>query len=101
MSQRYTGGIVSAGLNGINWPPPTTVEYLVVAGGGGGGRRTSTRSGGGGCSAGTAGAGGSGIVIIRYPAYLAPAKLTTGSPETYVTGQWRVYKWIASGTITF
>lgn len=32
MSQRYTGGILSAGLNGINFPV-TTVEYLVVAGG--------------------------------------------------------------------
>jgi hypothetical protein len=47
------------------------------------------------------GAGGSGIVIIRYPSYLAPATSTTGSPETYVTGAWRVYKWVTSGTITF
>jgi hypothetical protein len=47
------------------------------------------------------GAGGSGIVILRYPSYLAPATSTTGSPETYTTGGWRVYKFVASGTITF
>jgi len=47
------------------------------------------------------GNGGSGIVVIRYPSYLAPATSTTGSPETYVTGFWRVYRFVASGTITF
>jgi hypothetical protein len=39
--------------------------------------------------------------VIRYPSYLAPATSTTGSPETYVTGFWRVYRFVASGTITF
>jgi hypothetical protein len=47
------------------------------------------------------GAGGSGIVVIRYPSYLVPAASTTGSPEMYVAGAWRVYKFVASGTITF
>jgi hypothetical protein len=47
------------------------------------------------------GTGGSGIVIIRYPSYLLPAASTTGSPETYIAGQYRVYKFVASGTITF
>ena len=37
MSLGKVGGILSAGLNGINYPV-TTVEYLVVAGGGGGGK---------------------------------------------------------------
>ena len=32
MGLRYVGGIISAGLNGINYPV-TSVEYLVVAGG--------------------------------------------------------------------
>jgi hypothetical protein len=68
---------------------------LANTGGGGGGGRS------GGPVVGDAGAGGSGIVIIRYPAYLAQAASTTGSPETYVTGYWRVYRFIASGTITF
>jgi hypothetical protein len=47
------------------------------------------------------GSGGSGIVIIRYPSYQSPATSTTGSPEMYVAGAWRVYKFVASGTITF
>jgi hypothetical protein len=47
------------------------------------------------------GTGGSGIVIIRYPASFAPARLTTGSPLTYKTGFYRVYVFNASGTITF
>jgi hypothetical protein len=46
-------------------------------------------------------AGGSGIVIIRYPSYLAQATSTTGSPEMYIAGNWRVYKFVSSGTITF
>jgi hypothetical protein len=45
--------------------------------------------------------GGSGIVVIRYPSYMAPATSTTGGPEMYVAGAWRVYKFVASGTITF
>jgi hypothetical protein len=32
---------------------------------------------------------------------LATATSTTGSPETYIAGPWRVYKFVASGTITF
>jgi len=50
---------------------------------------------------GASGRGGSGVVIIRYPSYLAPATSTTGSPETYVVANWRVYRWVASGSITF
>jgi hypothetical protein len=40
-------------------------------------------------------------VILRYPAYLAPAVSTTGYPEVYIAGGYRVYKFVASGTITF
>jgi hypothetical protein len=39
--------------------------------------------------------------VIRYPSYLAPATSTTGSPQTYIAGSWRVYVWVSSGTITF
>jgi hypothetical protein len=46
-------------------------------------------------------AGGSGIVVIRYPSYLGQAASTTGSPQTYIAGSWRVYVWVSSGTITF
>jgi hypothetical protein len=57
--------------------------------------------GAGGPAYSTGGAGGSGIVIIRYPSYLLPAASTTGSPETYIAGQYRVYLFVANGTITF
>ena len=79
------------------------VEYLVVAGGGGAGGGGAGGGAGGLLTSGSTGVsvGGSGIVIIRYPSYLAPATSTTGSPETYTTGGWRVYLFVASGTITF
>jgi hypothetical protein len=99
----------------------TSGTYFGGLGGGGGGGNGGTAAsgsaavgftgmantgGGAGASSGnasaTAGAaGGSGIVILRYPSYLAPATSTTGSPETYVTGAWRVYRFVANGTITF
>jgi hypothetical protein len=46
-------------------------------------------------------AGGSGIVVLRYPSYLAPAEATTGSPQTYIAGPYRVYVFTSSGSITF
>jgi len=67
--------------------------------GAGGGAGASNSDNGQAGSAG--GAGGSGIVIIRYPSYQAAARATTGGPQTYVTEPWRVYVFIASGTITF
>jgi hypothetical protein len=61
--------------------------------------------GGGGTMSGSpnqpGGAGGSGIVVIRYPSFLRPATSTTGSPQTYVSGPYRVYVWTSSGSITF
>jgi hypothetical protein len=65
-----------------------------------------TGGGGGACTATGDGwlfgaAGGSGIVVIRYPSYQAAARVTTGNPRTYVNGPWRVYIFNASGTITF
>jgi hypothetical protein len=83
----------AGGGNGIGWS--TLLGSTALA---------NTGSGGGGAATGLGGAGyagGSGIVIIRYPSYLAPATSTTGSPETYVSGNYRVYKFVASGTITF
>jgi hypothetical protein len=70
---------------------------LANTGGGGGG-------GGFNNSAGTNGigsAGGSGIVVIRYPSGQGFPQSTTGGPRTYVTGPYRVYVWVSSGTITF
>jgi hypothetical protein len=39
--------------------------------------------------------------VIRYLSTYAPATSTTGNPDTYISGPWRVYVWEASGTITF
>ena len=50
---------------------------------------------------GQGGAGGSGIIVIRYPSYLKAATSATGSPQTYISGAWRVYVWTSSGSITF
>jgi hypothetical protein len=47
----------------------------------------------------TGAAGGSGIVVIRYPSYLAPA--TAVGANTYISGPYRVYVWVSSGSITF
>jgi hypothetical protein len=83
-------GVAGGGNGSIGSNAPTS--GFANTGGGGGGSGDNTFSGG---------TGGSGIVVIRYPSYLAPATSTTGSPETYVTGAWRVYRFVASGTITF
>jgi hypothetical protein len=47
------------------------------------------------------GAGGSGIVVIRYPSGQGLPQSTTGSPRTYIAGPYRVYVWVSSGSITF
>jgi hypothetical protein len=83
-------GVAGGGNGSIDVGIPTS--GFANTGGGGGGSGYNTPIGG---------AGGSGIVILRYPSYLAPATSTTGSPETYIAGAWRVYKFVASGTITF
>jgi len=103
----YAGG--GAGGSGITNP-----GGLATAGGGNAsnyqGDAGLANSGGGGGGSGASsdvslqqrgGTGGSGVVIIRYLASFAPARLTTGSPLTYKTGFYRVYVFNASGTITF
>jgi hypothetical protein len=84
-----SGGGNGAPLTSLGLP----TSGLNNTGGGGGGGNSNTGS--------VATNGGSGIVVIRYPSYLAPATSTTGSPEMVVTGAWRVYTFVASGTITF
>ena len=80
------GGSTSSGANAL---------ANTGSGGGGGGYNYSGSLYFGG------GAGGSGIIVLRYPAYLKQATSTTGSPTTYIAGPWRVYIFYASGTITF
>jgi hypothetical protein len=66
------------------------------------------RGGGGGGQGGwspsvlyPSGAGGSGIVIIRYADTFSAAASTTGSPTITVAGGYRVYEWTGNGSITF
>jgi hypothetical protein len=46
-------------------------------------------------------AGGSGIVIIRYPQNLAPPVSTTGNPQIRYNNGYQIYIWTSSGSITF
>ena len=94
----YAGIGAAGGGDGGNGATPVSTSAIANSGSGGGGPSSPSNGGADLCAGGN---GGSGIVILRYPSYLAPATSTTGSPETYVTGAWRVYKFVASGTITF
>jgi hypothetical protein len=47
------------------------------------------------------GAGGSGIVVLRYADIFTPAANVTGSPTYTVAGGYRIYKFTGTGTITF
>ena len=71
--------------------PQTGFENTGGGGGGGSGYGSISDKGN---------AGGSGIVVLRYPSYLAPAASSVGA-ETYIANGWRVYKFVTSGTITF
>jgi hypothetical protein len=48
-------------------------------------------------------AGGSGIVIIRYPATQSPPASFGGSnyPQILYSDGYQIYLWTASGTVTF
>jgi hypothetical protein len=48
-----------------------------------------------------AGTGGSGVVVIRYPAIFTRALSTTGANTYTVSDGYRYYRFTASGTITF
>jgi hypothetical protein len=49
----------------------------------------------------TAGSGGSGVVILRYPDTFALASATTGSPTITNPTGYRVYTFTGSGSVTF
>jgi hypothetical protein len=85
---------VAGGGDGANNATFTGLTGFANTGGGGGGGSVT------GSVRGNGGAGGSGIVVIRYPAYLAPAPTVVGA-NTYISGPYRVYVWVSSGSITF
>jgi hypothetical protein len=120
-----------AGNGGAGASSSISGSSVTYAGGGGGGARSSRTVGSGGAGGGGSGgndsgvsptagtantgggggggggfsntsrAGGSGIVIIRYPNTFDDAVATTGSPSFSNTGGYKIYTWTGSGSITF
>jgi hypothetical protein len=69
---------------------------------------TSNTGGGGGGSSGDntangypSAAGGSGIVIIRYPQINSTPALVTGSPQVNYADGYQIYTFLSSGSIIF
>lgn len=92
------GGGTGGGRNGVYTTPggDATAGTTNLGGGGGGGTRNV-----GGNTPALGAAGGSGVVIIRYPDTFAAATTTTGSPQITNAGGYRIYRWTGSGSITF
>jgi len=105
----YAGGGGGASYNVAN------AGGLGVAGGGNGGTYQSvvvletsgTANTGGGCGGAVnngvtpTSAGGSGIVIIRYPQINSAPALVTGSPQVSYSDGYQIYTWTSSGSIIF
>ena len=88
-SPAASGGNGGGGAGGIG--SAGDFDGTVNTGGGGGGRGTTDGAGG---------TGGSGVVILRFLSTVTPAG-TTGSPTITTDGSYSVYKFTASGSITF
>ena len=86
------GGLGGGGSGGAISPDTAAVAGTTNTGGGGGGGGNNTVPGAN---------GGSGVVIIRYTDTYSLATSTTGSPTITTAGGYRIYKFTASGTITF
>jgi hypothetical protein len=86
------GGSGGGGKGFLSNVSPAVAGTANTGGGGGGG---------GYASGDTVGAaGGSGVVVLRYPDSYPAANATTGSPTITVSGGYRIYTWTSSGTIT-
>jgi hypothetical protein len=73
-------------------------------GGGGTGFSGSANTGGGGGSVDsfmTSGSGGSGVVILKYPDTYSLAASTEGSPVYTTSGNYHIYQFNDTGSITF
>jgi hypothetical protein len=60
-----------------------------------------TGDGGSGHYQATSGAGGSGVVVLRYPTTFLPASSVTGTPIVTEVSGFRIYRFTGSGSITF
>jgi hypothetical protein len=90
---------VAGGANGADSAKDATSAIANSGGGGGGGNGNFS----GGFSFRSS-AGGSGIVIIRYPANFDPPASVVGTLQGVqgsIANGYRVYIWTSSGTITF
>jgi hypothetical protein len=113
------GGSGSSAAGGIGLSSSITGTATYYAGGGGGGdsglgglggggssiseNGVANTGGGGAASPGAStysGTGGSGVVILRFPSSIT-VSTTTGSPTITTDGSFKVYKYTASGSITF
>jgi hypothetical protein len=75
-------GSFGRGGDGVNW-----------------GNNSGVNSGNGGSSASQA--GGSGIIVLRYPDSNKEATVVTGSPAVSVSNGYRVYTFTGSGSINW
>jgi hypothetical protein len=93
------GGFPGLGGNGFgayNSNTAVGVSAAINTGSGAGGAGNSFSG-----SSATGGTGGSGLFIIRYPDKYADPVSNTGSPNVYVTGGYKYYKFLQSGSIKF
>jgi hypothetical protein len=91
----YTVVVGNTGVSGsLNGGDSYFISTGTVKGGGGQGGSLNSL-------VGFASAGGSGVVIIRYPSYYAPPISVTGSPAVSAIGGFRIYTWTGNGSITF
>jgi len=85
------GGKGGSGNSAGSAPADAPVAGTANTGGGGGGTGNYQ----------TAPAGGSGIVVLRYPDTYPNPVATTGSPTITNTGGYKIYKFTVTGSITF
>jgi hypothetical protein len=85
----------SAGNGAVGNSSTTNPNNALANSGSGGGGST----GGGGTYSGSA--GGSGIVVVRYPQINSAPALVTGSPQVSYSDGYQIYTWTSSGSIIF
>jgi len=97
------GGWIGNGAGGTGGGGQGGTGAATGTNGGDGTPNTGGGGGGAGYNPAHGGTGGSGVVIIRYSDTYNAAAGTTNLAAGYpvVSGGYRIYKWITSGTITF